>query len=376
MDEETSFIHPIQAYLLMVTSAGLSAHVIVIPHLLTVSGRDAWLAAILALFPFFLYLLLILFLLKKLGEKSLRDWLLLKIGKRATFLISLLFSFYLLTKVYFTMKELIHWTLATYLTEVPNWLLSLLFLIAVYLAVSGGLTTITITNGILLPLILLLGFFAATSNLPNKDYSLLFPLLEDGPGSLVGGMLYSLAGYSEIALILLYHHRVRRPLHPAWLFPVGLIFFWFLMGPLTGALAKFGPKEAAILRFPAFEEWSLAGIGTFFTHVDYLVINQWLSGALIHVSLLIHLSFSLFPHPSQKGMKKGRVLFFLLLFLITMISVPDDAFFRWQAAALLFSLGLILSLLLLLFILSWVRHPPAPPSKEKAISPDERSDFP
>ncbi|WP_028988274.1 endospore germination permease [Thermicanus aegyptius] len=352
MKDDYSSINTLHAGLLMLTSAGLYNHVMVIPHLLASSGRDAWFSSLLAAFPLLLLLFLLSYLMKRMEGTPLYVWVRERGGRIMAGGLSFLFALYLFLQIYITIKEMIHWTIFTYLTEVPNWVLNLFFLLAVGAALYGGLTTITITNIILLPVIILLGFFVATGNVPNKDYSLLFPLLENGVTPLLRGILYTMSGFSEIALLLLLLPYVKKRIHFTGLFLLSLSFIWLLLGPLTGAIAIFGPKEGSMLRFPAYEEWSIVSIGTILTHVDYLAINQWLSGALIRVSLLSYLLLSLFPAADKSIWRKRGLLFFLILFFLSSIPIPDTTFFVWQKRSLLFTFYLLLLLLFFLFILA------------------------
>src|SRR5690606_18767408 len=98
----------------------------------------------------------------------------------------------------------------------------------------GGLRTIAIVNGLLLPLVFILGFFVTSSNFPHKDYKLLFPLMEHGIWPLLKGILYTGSGLVELMYLVFFQHRIKGKIKLWPLAITGLILVDLALSPLTG----------------------------------------------------------------------------------------------------------------------------------------------
>ncbi|MFB4475617.1 GerAB/ArcD/ProY family transporter, partial [Oceanobacillus caeni] len=80
--------------------------------------------------------------------------------------------------------------IASYLPQTPILVLAGTTLVACFFAAFQGLRTIAIVSGILLPFVVILGHLVALANFQFKDYTLLFPLLENGTAPLWKGIPY------------------------------------------------------------------------------------------------------------------------------------------------------------------------------------------
>ncbi|EGL83709.1 spore germination protein [Caldalkalibacillus thermarum TA2.A1] len=289
-DEKINVFHIV---LLFVTSIGLFNHVMIIPSLLSAAGRDAWMSVLFSFACFSLWLFVILAINRHTGQQHLHEWLRQQAGAVPAAIIIFIIGLMLFTMAAVTIKDMINWSNITYLTNTPPLVLTVLYIGLCVLLASTGLTTIVLVNNILLPVVVLLGFFVMSGNFPNKDYSLLFPVFEHGYRPVLNGMIYSGAGLAEVFLLVLLQHRVKGRIR-YWPFLVlGLILTGLCLGPLMGSLAAFGPLESQSMRFPAFEQWALLSLGRFVEHVDFFAIYQWFSGVLIRVSLLFYLIIDL-----------------------------------------------------------------------------------
>lgn len=105
---------------------------------------------------------------------------------------------------------------------------------------------------------------------------------------------------------------------------LGLVFL--LLGPLTAALAEFGPTLAEAMRYPAYEQWRLLTIGKYIEHTDFFSIYQWLAGAYIRVSLALFLITEIFNRKTEK-MKVG--ILFAVGFLMVVISIVPFSNFKF-----------------------------------------------
>jgi len=279
----------LQLCMVFLLANGLISHVIINPMVLEASGRDAWLVPLASFVPALAWFGAIFVVMKRSSQQRLRTWL----AERTSPFVSWLLVLPVYVHIYLIgALALIHtgnWTVANYLPETPRIVLIFVLLAVSCFAAAGGLRTIAIGSGILLPIVFILGYFVAISNGRVKDYKLLTPILEHGWHPVWHGMLYAGGGISEIVLLLLLQHRVKSRVRWWHLLLLLLLTIQIMLGPLIGAITEFGPLEASRQTESPFEQWRLVQIGPFIEHVDFLSVYQWLSGAAVRIGLSLYL---------------------------------------------------------------------------------------
>lgn len=321
----------LQICMILITAVGIMDHVIIIPVMLQVAGRDSWVSTLLAGGLLLIWICLIYRIIKQTGKQNLFAWIRQRLGKTVGWIVSafILLELFLMAAV--THTDMIHWSKISYLPSTPLLVISGCFALLCFFAAYSGIRTIAIANGILLPGVILLGFFVMSSNFPHKDYSLLLPVLYRGFEPMLQGMVYACSGFSGIVLLMLMQHRLhsnaRIRLWP--LLVTAIILVDLTVGPLTGAIAEFGPLESARMRFPAYEEWRLITFGHYIEHVDFFVVYQWLVGALIRVSVALTLIPELLEIPEGKKRLWLLIGLFGLLIVFPLFSFSDLRFFEF-----------------------------------------------
>jgi len=266
---------------LSMTVIGLKNHVTIIPPIIDAAGRDGWASVILAFFIIFFWLFLLVYIQKKSNQEPIRDWLEGKIGKIGSTIVTYIIVIYLLILAAFTMVETLQWINSTFLPQTPAMILLLIYTILCILLVTTSLQTIVILNVFVL-------FGVAFTNIQVKDYELLRPFFEHGFQPVIKGMIYPASGFIELFILLFLQHQFKDRIR--W-YHFGIMLFILMgltLGPLMGAIAEFGPTEAAKQRYPAYEEWGLVSIGRYIEHLDFFSIYQWLTGTFIRVSFLLY----------------------------------------------------------------------------------------
>ncbi|MCD1257422.1 endospore germination permease [Paenibacillus athensensis] len=349
-------IGTIPAFSIIILATGLMNHVMVIPPLLQAAHRDAWLS-VLAIIPLYLVWTGILFIImRRTNQQAFFPWLQTHCGKWISGAVRACFIVYLFLICTLTMKDTAMWTHTSYLPRTPQWILSVTLLMLCCYAAHAGLRSIAICAGILLPFVIVFGDFVLSANLPVKNYHLLFPVMEQGVQPLLQGTVYVGGGLVEIIILLLFQHQLKKKI-PLWSLLLLAVFLVMLVfGPLTGAIAEFGPVEAAKLRYPAYEEWRLVSVGQYIRHLDFLSIYQWLSGAFVRISTALLLLVDLL----SGGGSKRRMVWFcgLGLTLIALVELPisDMQYLQFmQSVYLPAALTVMTALLLLLFVLALIR---------------------
>lgn len=362
MNSNADKINTLQAAMLIMAFAGILDHVIVIPMLLKFAGRDSWVSTLLAGVILFGWVLLFYFIMRRTGQSHLQLWLSRRWGSVLAKIFAALVSLDYFLAGTTTLKDVANWANVMYLTKTPNFIIVLAFALVGFYAACSGIRSIAIANGILLPFVVIFGFFVMFSNIPRKDYSLLFPVMEHGFVPVAAGMLYAGAGFSCLHTILFMQHRLNTKIKLSALVWIGLIMIDLTLSPLTGALAEFGPFEAARQRFPAFEEWRLVTFGHYLEHVDFLSIYQWLVGAFVRISLAMYLIAETMN--VVKGKKRLWTLIISAALMVVLTQIPfSDMKFMWFMTYLYLPFTLInmTALTVLLAIAAWT----APARKEK-----------
>jgi len=317
--------------LLAMMAIGLKNHVIVIPPLIQTAGRDAWISVIIVFFLTLGWCVLLIYIHRGTNREHLYFWLKQSYGKWMARLLVFFLSFYIMIIVATTLRETISWTKVTFLIETPAIVLTILFIVPCFLAALTSLRAIATANFFLLLMVNVLGFFVATANLQFKDHSLLLPILENGFMPVLKALIYQGSGMVEMILFILFQHKLHSELRYHHLLINSMILTGLTLGPLTGAIIEFGPTEASLQRFPAYEEWGLVKIGNLVQHVDYLSIYQWLSGAFIRISLgLFLLREAMYKTDEQKGKKDRWIVLVasLLISIFVMLPINDIQFFH------------------------------------------------
>lgn len=276
-------ISVLHVILLTMTVIGLKNHVTILPGLLEHGKRDSWISVIIA-FVVIIPWLYILYRIHRNGS-SPYTWKNSKSLYEKFGIILIVILLFLLSAS--TMIEMLQWVKITFLQNTP-----ILFLLFIYLALciifaTTGLQTIMIVNVIVLFGVVVLGFFIAFVNMQYKDYELLLPILGNGMIPPLKGVIYPFSGFVEIFFLILVQQHFKTVIKFRYFMLITLILVGLTLGPLIGAITEFGPEEASIMRYPAFEEWGLATLGNFINHVDFFSVYQWMTGAFVRIGFFL-----------------------------------------------------------------------------------------
>ncbi|MBO9610227.1 MAG: endospore germination permease [Paenibacillaceae bacterium] len=316
----------VQISCLFLFSIGLMNHVLLIPVLMDIAGRDAWLSVLLAGVTFIPVSWLIASLIRRTEQKPLLGWIAERYGGWMAHTIAVYASVFMLISFMVTCKDVKIWTTASYLPATPSVIIvASLILIAGY-AVWKGFRTVSYCASMLLPFVVLFGEFVMFANFQHKEYDMLLPVFEYGQARMWKGFLCADTGFAEMTLLLFLQHHLSTAVKRRHVIILGLLLLGLSVGPVTGSIAEFGPVEAAMQRYPPFEEWRLVQIGSYISHVDFLSIFQWVTGAFVRMSFLLLIVSESFPLVYRK-----RIVFALCVAMFMIIQYPlgDMKFFAF-----------------------------------------------
>ncbi|PWW01261.1 spore germination protein (amino acid permease) [Paenibacillus cellulosilyticus] len=277
------------SYSILLLSAGLVCHVLSIPAILDTAGRDGWLSILAAAPLFLLFILMMYYILRTLQGQRMLDWLESQLGAFPAWVIRISASMLLFILGAHTLYETSFWTVSTYLQFTPILAIVSLGAFVPMIAACRGIRSIAITSSIILPFVLMFGYFVMAANSRYKDYSRLMPMMENGMGPVLHGMIYSLAGLTEIWILVFIQHQVNTPFKLWHLLVLAIFMIFMALGPTMSAITVFGPEEAMKQNSPPFEQWRIVNIGKLLQHVDFLSIYQWLCGSFGRISISMYL---------------------------------------------------------------------------------------
>ncbi|QDS37585.1 endospore germination permease [Brevibacillus brevis] len=320
-----------QVMMIFLLSTGLMNHVTVIPFLLSSAGKSSWVSVLVAAGLVSIWVPLIPYIMWNTNMEPLFTWIQIRFGRIVSLLLlvpAMIFVFFFGTV---TLLDTIAWIKTMLLPNTPVWFLTFWLMLACLWAAVSGSNVIARASVFLLPFVVILGFFVSTANIPNKNYSHLLPILEDGYSPVVQGLIYISGGLLEIVLLLFLQPLLTKTPKTSKLIFLVWLLCGLTIGPLIGAIAEFGIVEASKQRFPAFEEWRLLEIGKYIDHVDFLSVYQWLAGAFIRIALALLILKNVIPHRSVKRSNGTALGFAFLMFVMACLPYNDKSFYEFLA---------------------------------------------
>ncbi len=159
--------------------------------MLDAAKRDAWISVLLACGLTLVWAAFLYAGMAKLNKRHLFDWLAKAYHPIVGRVLAVFIGLYLFAICAVTTRDTVYWIHLTFSPETPIMIFSFLFLLISALNAFLGIQSIANTASLLLPMVIVLGFFVMSFNMPHKDYSLLKPMLELGMGPVWKGTLYA-----------------------------------------------------------------------------------------------------------------------------------------------------------------------------------------
>ncbi|WP_417898483.1 endospore germination permease [Bacillus haimaensis] len=330
MQSLTKILIPRQLFTLLILSTGLLNHVILIPNLLTASGRDSWLSVLLCYPVALFFLWLIHYIVKNCPDEGFFSMIQNRFGKVFSTILALPVILFLFCSAYITFKDLVIWLNAYFLADASVLMINIMLIIVCCTITWAGIKSMAISSGFLLPLVMLFGIFIAITNTNLKDPQLLFPLLAEGYEPVIKGGIYTLSGLLEIYLVILLQPFSQAPIKFGQLLLLLTILIGLILGPLTASIMEFGPTEAVTFRYPAYEQWRVLKIGEYISHLDFFALYQWLSGAVIRIGLFMYLLGTFFTKKKNHYRLNAKLVIIMYLLLFTAMMVDVETYYFTQ----------------------------------------------
>lgn len=255
-------------------------------------------------------------------HKHLQKWLNERTGKLISTIIIISISIYILLIAIIAFNDLINTVQIYFLPSTSIWIIAIPFIIICVWAASANLKTIVYSALLLLPFVIVLGYFVAIATFAEKDYSYLFPIFTEGVGPVIQGIMMVLGANVDFIILFLLQDQMKKQYSYFGLLSLIAVLTILILGPTLGSIASFGPEVASQMRFPAFEQWRLVSIGQHVSHLDYFAVFQLLSGVFIRLSLCIYVLWNIWNNSSSK--LKWTIIGIIIMTLIV-VTIPENS---------------------------------------------------
>lgn len=170
-----------QISFVLIVYFGISNRMVVVPHLLALGKRDAWLCVIIA-YVFILLWGTVLYLIMRRNRQraALYDWMKARAGGFISHVLMIVFTIYVTVISAITFYDLIQSVSIYFLPRTPSFVVMVPFLLLGTYSAYKGLKSIVRVSAVVLPIIWFLEIFLTLITNQQKDYAYLFPVLLPG----------------------------------------------------------------------------------------------------------------------------------------------------------------------------------------------------
>jgi len=341
-----------QLRLIIVSSITVTGHLLFVPIVFDMAGRDGWLSLLMAIIPGLLSALVLSILGVRASGKSLIELSCILMGKVIGKLAGLIYVGYFLLIPAITLRALMNFMTEVFMQQAPSLIFGILFLSVCAYAVFMGLEAFLRVNEVLLPLLIIAGVLASSMSYPDKEYQNLLPIMEGGIAPVLHGSIPLIALMAEIVVIGMVQPALNTPavLRKANMGAI-LIISALFVGPLTGPIAVFGVELAAKQIYPTYEQIKYIKLA-FLQNLQPLAVLLWLAGSFGKISLFYYASSlgaaQVFGLTNYRRLVIPVGLFILVLAVVAFPNiVVIRRFISGSYAIISIGLGMILPMVLL-----------------------------
>jgi spore germination protein KB len=285
---EKIHISTVQAMMLGITGITVTGHLLFIPVVLNLSGRDAWLALLAAALPTVILSYVIASLGMRYPGRTVVQYSQDIFGKWLGKVVALLFIFYFFHDASLSIRGFGEFFTSAITPRTPILVyFAAIVLLGVYV-VKNGLEVLARTNQILLVVMIPVGILASVLTHKDKDYKNFLPIMEFGPEPMLAGMFSLVSLYSTFVVLGMVFTNLSTTKHlkrSAVITMIILIAMFF--GPLTGPIALLGAERSTGISFPTFQILRDIKIGDL-QRLDFIGIMLWSLGSFGKVALFLY----------------------------------------------------------------------------------------
>lgn len=303
-----------QTLFLLVMTLPIMGHVVILPIMIDVAGRDIFISILISLPGAILFAFIIFRLRLNYPDATPKEMFTELLGRWGSILLRMLLILYFLFLTILSFAALVDFVYIGFFPETPIIALIIWFMIFFLYAVLKGYKQIALTAGILGVIGMLTGHTITLMDSQMKDWSEMFPLLEFGWSPAIWGALILTSIWVELLLLLCVPIKNIREKRFFLFWIVGILINGLTMfSTANGSITIFGLGQAENFTYPAQEIVRLINLG-FIDRFDIYGMVLMTFGVYIRCSLffLIAYDFSL-PENASKWLR--RIMFSLFVVL-------------------------------------------------------------
>jgi len=348
-----------QAIFLMLMLIPVMGHIIITPCLYQLSGRDSWIAVVLALPLGFIIWTIIVRLHSLNPRMSFVEMLEKAFGRGLGKILSLSLIAYFLYMLVITFYALYDYIQVVFLPDTSRWIILITFYLLVLYGTSLGIESITRTSESVILIIITVGTLIFLFTFNMKDYSNLFPVFEQGSSRVLKGVWLMSAVYAEFIIVLMFSIRKDKPKDKSLFFNASLgilIITYSILSTVISGLTIFGEAQVVNMTYPPLAILRLVSIG-FLNRLDiYMAFTLVISAAVrmaAYQTALLHVIKQAYALEKKWliNLLAGLILFIIVAFVIKdhlqfakLYLTLAYQYFGIISVALLFSTWLILEI--------------------------------
>lgn len=327
---------------LLIMTLPIMGHVVILPLMLDVAGRDSWISILISLPVAFLVAIAIYRLRVKYPKGEISDIFRSILGKFFGTVLTIVFIFYFLFLTIFSFVLVIDFIYISFLPETPRWALMVWFLIAFVYAAIKGIKRIALTAGILSIIAMISGHTVTFLDTRMKEWSQLLPMFEFGLEPIIWGALLLISIWNELLLLLCVPIQNIREKGMFLLWSIGILLNALMMfSTMTGSITIFGLGQADNFIYPALEAVRIVSLG-FVDRFDIYGLLLMALGSYIRCSLYFRIAYDLTTTKITSKWGKGSWFtgFVLVVFFSTFYLSSD--YFRIEQLYAIYAYMIIL----------------------------------
>ena len=345
-----------QTLFLLVMTLPIMGHVVILPLMIDVAGRDAVLSILISLPAAILFAYAIFRLRLNYPDVTAENMFSEILGKWGSVLLRLLFILYFLFLTILSFASLVDFIYIGFFPETPILALIIWFLIFFLYAAVKGYKQIALTAGLLTLIGMVTGHTITLMDSPMKDWSETLPLLEFGWSRPIWGALILTSIWIELLLLLCVPIQNIREKRFFLIWIIGILINGLTMFSTTnGAITIFGLGQAENFTYPAQEIVRLINLG-FIDRFDIYGMILMTFGVYIRCSLFFRIAYDFsLPEHASKWLKRIMFsLFTVLTFFGTYYLSKEH--FRIEEAVNFYAYMIVLfPIPFILLFISWLK---------------------
>lgn len=280
----------------------IMGHVVILPLLFDVAGRDSWICVLLSLPIAFLFTVCIYVLKVKNSEKNFREMVQSISGNIVGWIIGVGLALYFAFLSAFSIASLADMTHVAFIPETPCWALSIWALLFCYYAAKQGVKKIAMIAGVLAFIAVITGHSITVLSTGKKEFANLLPILEYGWTPVLIGTLLLTSIWMELAFLMIIPMRFEKGKKLLLFWVIGVILNAIMMlSTTTGTIMVFGAGQTDNMIYPALEVVRLITLG-FIDRFDIYGLILMSFGCFIRGSLYLRIAYDLvYPNESKQN---------------------------------------------------------------------------